>query len=119
MENPSTHSDLELFTRELRWDTRTTISKLYSPVFFGAFGFGVAVLTNYFQRKPIFSGIQRHIALVAIGVPVGLYVDQMLEKRHAKRDAMLVYYMRSHPDDFPTVDRTKYKDVLESWLPRR
>ena len=27
----------------------------------------------------------------------------MMEKRHAKRDAMLVYYMKNHPDDFPIV----------------
>ena len=56
MENPSTYSDLELFTRELTWDTRTTISKLYSPSFFGALGFGIALATNYFQRRPIMSG---------------------------------------------------------------
>lgn len=49
-------SDLELFTRNLTWDSRTTISKLYSPTFFGALGFGVAVILNYFQRRPIMSG---------------------------------------------------------------
>lgn len=32
---------------------------------------------------------------------VGLYVDQVMERRHAKRDAALVYYMQTHPDDFP------------------
>ena len=56
MENPSTHSDLELFTREFKWDSRSTISKLYWPTFGGAFALGVAVFGNYLQRKPVFSG---------------------------------------------------------------
>ncbi|KAI9555966.1 hypothetical protein GHT06_018523 [Daphnia sinensis] len=119
MENPSTHSDLELFTRNLTWDSRTTISKLYSPTFFGGLGFATAIIMNYFQRRPIMSGIQRHIAFTAIGVPVGLYADRMMETRNAKRDAILVHYMRNHPEDFPETERVKYKDVLEKWLPRR
>lgn len=57
MENSSTHSDLELFTRTLNWDTRPTISKIYSPVFFGGVGFGVALLANFLQRRPVMSGM--------------------------------------------------------------
>lgn len=56
MENPTTHSDLELFTRTLNWDTRSTISKIYAPAVFGAFGFGIALVSNFFQRKPLMSG---------------------------------------------------------------
>lgn len=32
---------------------------------------------------------------------VGLYASQMMENRNAKRDAILIHYMRNHPDDFP------------------
>ncbi|EFX69421.1 hypothetical protein DAPPUDRAFT_329128 [Daphnia pulex] len=119
MENPSTHSDLELFTRELTWDTRTTINRLFSPTFFGAMGFGMALAMNYFQRRPMMSGIQRHIALVAIGVPIGMYADRLNENRLARRDAILIHYIRNHPEDFPVTERVKYKDVLDKWLPRR
>lgn len=61
MENRSVNSDLELFTRPLEWDTRTTISKIYSPVLFGGFGFCLAVLTNYFQRRPMLSGMFQYL----------------------------------------------------------
>lgn len=30
-----------------------------------------------------------------------MYVDQWNEKRYAKRDAALIYYMQTHPEDFP------------------
>lgn len=57
MENPSTHSDLELFTRPLTWDTQPTISKIYTPFVFGGIGFGIAILANFLQRKPVMSGM--------------------------------------------------------------
>lgn len=57
LENSSTKSDLELFTREITWDTRPTISKFYSPAIFATLGFAFAAGINYFQRKPFLSGI--------------------------------------------------------------
>ena len=32
---------------------------------------------------------------------VGIYADQALENRLARKDAVLVHYMRNHPEDFP------------------
>nr|CAH0101704.1 unnamed protein product [Daphnia galeata] len=105
MENPSTYSDLELFTRELTWDTRTTISKLYSPSFFWCTWLwhciGYKLLPEKAHNECYLSCIQRYIAFVAVGVPVGIYADQALENRLARKDAVLVHYMRNHPEDFP------------------
>ena len=57
LENPSTKSALELFTREITWDSRPTLSKFYSPAIFAVFGFAFASGINFFQRKPVLSGI--------------------------------------------------------------
>jgi len=57
IENPSTSSDLELFTREITWDSRPTLSKFWSPAIFATLGFALAGGMNYFQRKPFLSGI--------------------------------------------------------------
>ena len=54
--NPPTNSELELFTRELTWDTRRTLSKVYAPMWMGGMGFVLACATNWFNRKPMLSG---------------------------------------------------------------
>lgn len=56
-EKRSTKSDLELFTREITWDTTPTLSKFYSPIAFGAIGFGVAFAANLYSRRPLSSGM--------------------------------------------------------------
>ena len=32
---------------------------------------------------------------------VGMFADQKLDERYARRDAMLVNYIKTHPEDFP------------------
>jgi|ERR1711911_165108 len=118
-EQPTHNSDLELFTREITWDTRPTISKLWSPLAFGILGFSLAAGANFFARRPVMSGIQKHIALVCLGVPVGLFAQTKLDERFAKRDAELVRYMQTHPERFPVTERQKFKDTLRPWIPIR
>merc|ERR1711946_50786 len=117
--NSSTSSDLELFTREINWDTRPTISKTFVPSFFSGFGFSLALFYNLLQRRPVLSGIQKHIALAALGVPIGLYAERKVDERSARRDAALIQYIKLHPESFPETERVKYKDVLQPWIPLR
>ena len=60
MEEKPTTSDLELFTREITWDTKPTLSKFYSPLAFGAIGFGIALATNFYARRPLISGMYKN-----------------------------------------------------------
>ena len=39
--------------------------------------------------------------LFCISQLVGLFADRKLDERYARRDAMLVHYMKTHPEDFP------------------
>ena len=48
-----------------------------------------------------FTGIQKHIALAALAVPVGFYAERKVDERSARRDAALIQYMKLHPDSFP------------------
>jgi len=118
-QNSSTASDLELFTRELNWDTRPTVSKIFTPAFFGAVGFSMALVHNLLQRRPVMSGIQKHIALTALGVPVGLYAERRTDAKSARRDDVLIHYMKLHPERFPETERVQFKDVLQPWVPLR
>lgn len=36
---------------------------------------------------------------------MGLFVEQKVEMGHARRDAALVYYMQTHPEDFPVTGK--------------
>ena len=50
---------------------------------------------------PYVVGIQKHIALAALGVPIGLYAERKVDERSARRDAALIQYIKLHPESFP------------------
>ncbi|XP_017047333.1 NADH dehydrogenase [ubiquinone] 1 subunit C2 [Drosophila ficusphila] len=95
------------------------LSPIWNPLACGLAGVGVAIFVNWGFRRPVFSGIQKHIAFGVLGVGAGSYFDQKRNDYLAKRDAVLRHYIELHPDDFPVKDRKKYGDVLESWVPVR
>merc|ERR1712071_14348 len=94
-------------------------SKIFTPAFFGAVGFSMALVHNLLQRRPVMSGIQKHIALTALCVPVGLYAERRTDAKSARRDDVLIHYMKLHPERFPETERVQFKDVLQPWVPLR
>ncbi|XP_022218993.2 NADH dehydrogenase [ubiquinone] 1 subunit C2 [Drosophila obscura] len=109
---------LELLTNK---GTRESsfLSPIWNPFACTLAGFGLAIFVNWGFRRPVLSGIQKHIAFAAIGGGAGYYFDQKRNEYLAKRDAVLRHYIELHPEDFPVKDRKKYGDVLESWVPVR
>ncbi|EDV30611.1 uncharacterized protein Dana_GF20581 [Drosophila ananassae] len=95
------------------------LGPIWNPFACGLAGVGVALFVNWGFRRPVFSGVQKHIAFGAIGVAAGVYFDKKRDEYLAKRDAVLRHYIELHPDDFPVKDRKKYGEVLESWVPVR
>ncbi|EDW03842.1 NADH dehydrogenase [ubiquinone] 1 subunit C2 [Drosophila grimshawi] len=118
MEQSAVNDPLEILTNK---GTRqpTFLSPIWNPMAGSLAGFGIAMFVNWGFRKPIFSGIQKHIAFTLLGGGIGAFLDQKRDAYLAKRDAVLRHYVELHPDDFPTTDRKKYGDVLESWVPVR
>ncbi|KAF2351532.1 NADH:ubiquinone oxidoreductase subunit b14.5b [Trinorchestia longiramus] len=82
------------------------------------FAFAPAI-QNYALRRPFFSGIQKHIAMAIVGMGFGYWVDKMTRKRSAERDYFYYQYMCDHPEDFPLIERKKFRDVMEPWHPIR
>ncbi|KAH8385553.1 NADH dehydrogenase [ubiquinone] 1 subunit C2 [Drosophila serrata] len=109
---------LELLTNKGN-RTPTFLGPIWNPMACTLAGVGVACFVNWGFRRPVFSGIQKHIAFAAIGFGAGTYFDQKRSEYLAKRDAVLRHYIELHPEDFPVTDRKKYGDVLESWVPVR
>ncbi|KAH8378034.1 hypothetical protein KR093_008532 [Drosophila rubida] len=95
------------------------LTAIWNPLIGTVAGFGVVMFANWGFRKPVFAGIQKHIAFALIGGAAGTFFDGKRNEYAAKRDAVLRHYIELHPDDFPKTDRKKYSDVLESWVPVR
>ncbi|KAI9586330.1 NADH dehydrogenase [ubiquinone] 1 subunit C2 [Glossina fuscipes] len=109
---------LELLTDKVGRQPRF-LSSVYNPVACAAAGFGLAAFLNWGFRRPAFSGIQKHIAFAIAGGVFGIYIDKKRDEYLATRDAILRHYVQLHPDDFPPIQRKKYADVLERWVPIR
>ncbi|KAH8411950.1 hypothetical protein KR222_003558 [Zaprionus bogoriensis] len=137
MGDPAKYDPLELLTN--RGNRQPSfLSPIWNPLACAAGGFGIALFVNLGFRKPIFSGIQKHILFTAAGGAIGSFLDKKRDDYAAKRDAVLRHYVELHPDDFPVTgewrallagtrtncitffaDRKKYGEVLESWVPIR
>ncbi|KAH8263039.1 hypothetical protein KR044_003543 [Drosophila immigrans] len=118
MSSSKVYDPLELLTNKGIREP-TFLAPIWNPLAASAAGFGAAMFLNWGFRKPVFAGIQKHIAFTLIGGALGVYFDNKRNEYVAKRDAVLRHYIELHPDDFPKTDRKKYGEVLESWVPVR
>ncbi|XP_034098588.1 NADH dehydrogenase [ubiquinone] 1 subunit C2 [Drosophila sulfurigaster albostrigata] len=118
MNSSPVNDPLELLTNKGNRQP-TFLAPIWNPIAGAVAGFGVALFVNWGFRKPVFSGIQKHIAFTLLGGALGSYFDNKRDQYVAKRDAVLRHYIELHPDDFPKTNRKKYGEVLESWVPVR
>uniref|UniRef100_A0A1B0A4E0 NADH dehydrogenase [ubiquinone] 1 subunit C2 n=1 Tax=Glossina pallidipes TaxID=7398 RepID=A0A1B0A4E0_GLOPL len=109
---------LELLSNKNQREPRF-LSSVYNPLVAALSGFGLAAFLNWGFRRPIFSGIQKHIGFAIAGGIIGKYIDEKRDEYLATRDAILRHYVELHPEDFPPIPRKKYADVLERWVPIR
>merc|ERR1719309_1564643 len=81
------------------------------PTVLTAAGIGAACFINFYNRKPLFSGVQQHAIGAGIGMISGISAERWLQRRAAHKDAVIYQYIVSHPDDFPPIERKKYEDI--------
>merc|ERR1712179_255475 len=77
------------------------------------------MFANWGTRKPVFSGFQQHAFAAVTGTSLGYYGDAWMRRRLAARDSLFYQYIQDHPEDFPIIERKKFIDVLETWIPIR
>ncbi|KAK7072823.1 Ndufc2p [Halocaridina rubra] len=109
----------EYFNPERSIPYEGVIKRYWYPVVMGLAGASFGCGFNFIKRRPVFSGLQIHVLGGAIGMLLGITVDNYATRKMAHRDLMLYEYIRSHPDDFPPIERKKYAQVLEPWVPIR
>ncbi|KAJ6650130.1 NADH dehydrogenase [ubiquinone] 1 subunit C2 [Pseudolycoriella hygida] len=108
----------ELFEGEAE-RPKTFLHDIAAPLITGGLGFGLACFLNFATRRPLFSGIQKHILYAGIGAVGGKVAEGWRSEFFAERDAMIRHYISLHPEDFPMPERKKYADILEEWVPVR
>ncbi|CAH0407007.1 unnamed protein product [Chilo suppressalis] len=93
---------------------------VYWPHIIGTF-FGVAtgVAINFGTRRPLLSGIQKHVLGIAGWVGALSYVQKKRDDYFAEKNAVFLHYVELHPEDFPVPERRKIGDILEPWIPIR
>lgn len=84
----------------------------------------------------MFLGVQFHVLATVVGAGIGQYLENYRNEYFAEREAVFRHYVQLHPEDFPPfskwffwwkyinncfifVERVKYGDVLEPWIPIR
>ncbi|KAL5279323.1 Ndufc2 family protein [Megaselia abdita] len=88
------------------------LSDKYNPIGCGLLGVGAAFFVNWAMRRPLVSGIQKHIILGAGGVALGSWLDSKREAHFAERDAVLRHYVQLHPEDFPKTRRFFFEVIF-------
>ncbi|KAG7306141.1 hypothetical protein JYU34_008733 [Plutella xylostella] len=92
----------------------------YWPYVLGStLGFCTGMLINFGTKRPIYSGLQKHAACMAIWSASLHIVQKKRDAYFAERDAVLRHYIELHPEDFVEPERKKLADVLEPWIPIR
>ncbi|KAL4702272.1 hypothetical protein ACJJTC_018586 [Scirpophaga incertulas] len=95
------------------------LNKYWPQILGTVFGIGTGVLVNFGTRRPLFSGIQKHVVGVAGWIGVLTFVQNKRNNYLAEKDAVLRHYIELHPEDFPEPERKKIADILEPWIPIR
>ncbi|XP_023222548.1 NADH dehydrogenase [ubiquinone] 1 subunit C2-like [Centruroides sculpturatus] len=98
---------------------KSPIARWAYPVIVGGLCFGSMALHNYLAKRPLYSGIHRHIISGILGAGVGEGLNHYLDYKASRRDTVLIHYMELHPEDFQPEEKTFYKDVLQPWTPIR
>lgn len=90
------------------------------PEFLGViFGVGTACCVNFGTRRPLLSGLQKHVFGVIVMTGIFKYVQNKRDEHFIERDAVLRHYVELHPEDFPPKERKRVADMFEPWIPIR
>ncbi|XP_011175694.2 NADH dehydrogenase [ubiquinone] 1 subunit C2 [Solenopsis invicta] len=117
-EHPEIQWALELLKPDPNYQP-SVLSKYSAEFICITSGFAIPTLTNLYNTKPFYAGIQKHIAFMAGGYVLSQIIKKMVHDFQAERDTRMRDYIIRHPELFPEPERVKYGQVLEPWVPIR
>ncbi|XP_076622719.1 NADH dehydrogenase (ubiquinone) B14.5 B subunit [Colletes latitarsis] len=109
---------IDLLTRDMGYK-KQFYNTYFTEIFFGVSGFCAPLSANLWLRQPLFSHFPHAIVGCLIGVTFGNYFAKKVDAYYNRRDAILLDYVKLHPDRFPAPVNRKYADIFQPWLPLR
>ena len=98
---------------------RRFYNKYTGEILCGIIGATSPWFRNYVLHRPLYAGLQYHIAFGIVGVAIGRLLTVKTDEYYAKRDAILLDYIKKYPQRFPEPRNKKYADLLLPWTPIR
>ncbi|XP_023936470.1 NADH dehydrogenase [ubiquinone] 1 subunit C2 [Bicyclus anynana] len=98
---------------------KPVLNQYWPYILGGFFGIGTGICINFGTKRPLMSGIQKHIFGVVGWTAAITYVQNKRSEYLAEKDAVLRHYIELHPEDFTTPERKKIADILDPWVPVR
>ncbi|XP_029678089.1 uncharacterized protein LOC115244535 [Formica exsecta] len=117
-EHPEVQWALELLKPDPAYEL-SVMQKYCGEVICMGSGFSIACLTNWFNRRPYYAGIQVHLTAMAVGYVASQIIKKVVDDYQAEHDTKLRDYIIRHPELFPEPVRVKYSEVLQEWCPIR
>ncbi|XP_015586817.1 NADH dehydrogenase [ubiquinone] 1 subunit C2 [Cephus cinctus] len=117
-EHEDEHWAIKLMQEQSTW--QPSVLRQYGEVLCGGIiGVCGPLTANYFGSRPLHAGFQRHIACTIIGASIGYGIKLLVNDWSGKRDAIMIDYIRRHPERFPEPERKRFADVFMPWGPIR
>ncbi|XP_076231399.1 NADH dehydrogenase (ubiquinone) B14.5 B subunit [Calliopsis andreniformis] len=85
----------------------------------GITGFLIPCHRNIITKKPFYSNFHRHILFTLVGIAIGRVITIKADEHYAKNDAILLDYVKKHPERFPEPPNRKYAEIFNPWKPVR
>ncbi|XP_043477569.1 uncharacterized protein LOC122508323 [Leptopilina heterotoma] len=82
-------------------------------------GPGLACYINHTRGLKAFSRPYLHLGITAVLFGWGYAAESYVNRRNARRDAILRDYIIRHPEDFPPPERKKHGELFNTWIPIR
>ncbi|XP_071786739.1 NADH dehydrogenase [ubiquinone] 1 subunit C2-like [Asterias amurensis] len=84
---------------------------------FGFYGFAASAIQNALLRRPVLSGVHRHLLFTLVGAGIGTFAGVVEKERYGKRDFYIDDYIKRNPDDFVKGPPKKMSEEFELWVP--
>lgn len=84
-----------------------------------AVGVGTAMLSNSMKARPLYAGIQRHIAFGLMGLTAGYFLKNYRQDYSRRKWLVFEDYIARHPDKFEEPPKVYFKDFIQPWTPIR
>lgn len=76
-------------------------------------------LRNFILSRPKLSSFPLAVAVTGVSSLIGIALGRFNNMRAAKRDAMMVDYIKRHPERFPPPRNKTFAELFEPWIPLR